>query len=436
MESYLEKQLVQLPDAPGVYLFYNDKKELIYVGKATSLKNRVKSYYKGRRYSRPIEQLIHEVADIKWKITDSVLEAVILESICIKKYQPRHNILGKDNKSWNYIVITREEYPRVETTRQYDLEQLSAVDVKRMYAYIFGPYPGLNRRAAMKLLARLFHISFCKPGQKRPCLYYEMGQCLGVCVRAIPPRDYKRKVIQPLVTLLKGQKKQLLFMIERQMKQAAAAHDFEEAARLRDQLESLYRIHDITLLNNSFIEEPGEEKTRPLVHLGKPGEEKKRTASDESVRMTRVEGYDISNLGMTGKVGSMVVFVHGEPDRQKYRKFRIRTVEGQSDVDCLAEVLNRRLNHPEWPLPALFVIDGGKPQLNMAKKILEDRQVNIPIIGIAKGSERKRNDIFFGEPAPELIRWANVNQRLLIRVRDEAHRFAVNYQRHTRRIRA
>ncbi len=461
----MTKEEIQfLPDAPGIYLFYNHERGLIYVGKATSLKNRVKSYFVLRHGSgqviRPIEQMIHEVADIRWKETDSALEAVILESITIKKYQPKYNVLGKDNKSWNYIVITKDEYPGVETMRQYELEQMTPVEIKKRYRHIFGPYPGLNRRATMKLLARLFHISFCeaspasafrgKGKQPRPCLYYEMGQCFGVCIRALSGADYKERVIRPLVTLLRGQKKKLLRLLEARMEAESRAHHFEEAARLRDQLVSLRRIHDIAILNESFVKDPtlgptalagrarlaAEEVGRvtPLLLPPTRGESDTRQAPRSSLELVRVEGYDISNLGPTGQVGSMVVFVHGEPDTRQYRKFRIRDVAGQSDVDCLAEVIERRLNHDDWPLPAVFLVDGGKPQLNRVKQILEKRKVRIPVIGIAKGPERKRNDFFLGSTEPEFIRWADSHREMLIRVRDEAHRFAVQYQRRTRRI--
>lgn len=427
----IQEQLKKLPDNPGIYLFYNTEKELIYVGKATSLKNRVKSYFIGKRYSRPIENMIHEVVNIKWKETDSVLEAVILESICIKKYQPKYNVLGKDNKSWNYIVITRDEYPRVETAREYELQQLTEAELKKNYLHIFGPYPGLNRRATMKLLARLFNLSFCKPNQDRPCLYYEMGQCFGVCGGKITAKEYKERAIKPLVVLLRGQKKRLLSMIEKRMKQAAKDHDYEEAARLRDQLAALYRIHDIALLNESFFEDAGTDKFVPFTPATISAEDRK--TQKESNDLVRIEGYDISNLGATGKVGSMVVFVHGEPDKRKYRRFRIKTVEGQSDVDCLAEVLERRLNHVEWPLPVLFLIDGGKPQVNRAQQILRDRNIAVPVVGIAKGPERKRNDFIFGDTKTrDVIRWVSENQRLLIKVRDEAHRFAISYQRKIR----
>jgi excinuclease ABC subunit C len=147
-----------------------------------------------------------------------------------------------------------------------------------------------------------------------------------------------------------------------------------------------------------------------------------------------VEGYDISNLGATDKVGSMVVFNKAGPVKSQYRKFTIKTVEGQSDVDCLAEVLERRLNHIEWLLPRVFLIDGGRPQVNKVSEVLKRRGVGIPVIGIAKGSERKRNDIILGDKDPEVIAWVSTHKLLLIKVRDEAHRFAITFNRSKRKL--
>lgn len=412
----IKQILTRLPNNPGIYLFYSNTKELIYVGKATSLKNRVKSYFIGRRTPRPIEEMIHEVVDIKYKETDSVLEAIILESVYIKKFKPKYNVIGKDDKSWNYIVITKDAYPMVKTMREHDFKILRRENVKALkeLKYIFGPYPGLNTRAAMKLLRRIFHFSSCKPLQGKPCLYRQMGQCFGVCTNEITSIDYKEKVIRPLIFFLKGNKKQVIREFEKRMKVASREENFEEARVIRDQLKALYRIQDVALLNESFFEN------------------EQMSASTEQV--VRIEGYDISNLGMTDKVGSMVVFNVSGPLKSEYRKFNIKTVVGQSDVDSLAEVIDRRLNHAEWPLPQLFLIDGGKPQVNKVKAVLALRRVQIPVVGIAKGPERKRNDILLGSKDEKLIRWVSEHRDLLIKVRDEAHRFAITFNRSKRKI--
>ncbi|OGH70679.1 MAG: hypothetical protein A3C90_04105 [Candidatus Magasanikbacteria bacterium RIFCSPHIGHO2_02_FULL_51_14] len=500
MPTSLQRQLKKLPDTQGIYLFSDKNGELLYVGKATSLKNRVRSYWVGKKIPksllasgqapRPIEEMLHEVADIKWKETDSALEAIILEAQYIKKFQPKYNVLGKDDKSWNYIVITKDEYPRVETIRQHELNNVRTTKVTKLrntkiekkqydngtmeqFSHVFGPYPGLNTQATMKLLRRLFQFSTCQPLKKRvgrkdpsspdrnrviqddrkkPCLYRQMGQCLGVCTGEISPVEYKRKVIRPLVTFLRGGKKQLVKTLEREMRMASKAEDFEEAARLRNQIAALRRIHDVALLNKSFFELSGTYPVPRTTYHMREGQKMVR----DTWYVERVEGYDISNLGPTGKVGSMVVFVNGEPDKNQYRRFKIRTVEGQSDVDCLEEVIRRRLRHaPQirnqkseirnrnvWPLPDVFLIDGGKPQVNRVKNVLNEQGIMIPVVGIAKGPERKRNDFVFAnhtnkkedDTNREFIRWVAANKALLIRVRDEAHRFAVGYQRRLRMV--
>jgi excinuclease ABC subunit C len=414
MSNLLDKAKT-LPDAPGVYLFYSSTNELIYVGRATSLKSRVSSYFRGKRTPRPIEEMIHEVAKISHETTDSVLESVLLEARYIKEFQPKYNVLGKDSKSWNYIVITKDVYPRIETIREHELVQLrnEGVEPEKKYSKVFGPYPRLNMKVAQKILRKMFRFSTCEPGQKRQCLYYEMGQCLGVCVGEISSADYKRLVINPLTMFLSGRKKAVIREFEKQMKGFAKKEMFEEASRLRDQIGSLKHIHDVTLIDKSFFEN----------EVFKP---------DEKVR--RIEGYDISNLGSSGMVGSLVVFEKGEPKKSAYRKFNIKQVEGQSDVDCLAEVLNRRLNHHEWQFPDAILIDGGRPQINRIKKVFNERGVTIPFLGIAKGSERKRNDIILGVTDPTFIKWASEHRGLLIRVRDEAHRFAITFQRSKRKI--
>lgn len=415
--------LTQLPNTPGIYLFYTAQKELVYVGKATSLKNRVRSYFSGtQKTSRPIEEMIDEVVHIKWETTESVLEAIILESIYIKKFQPKYNVLGKDNKSWNYIVITNDPYPEVLTLRQHELALMTEKEKKVQYKYVFGPYPGLNKKAAMKVLRRLFHFSTCRPGAKRPCLYRQMGDCLGVCTGDISATEYRKRVITPLATFLRGGKKKLIKEWEQEMKRAAAAEQFERAAALRDQLSSLFRIRDISLLNESFVQDVFD--------------------TTDDTQIVRIEGYDISNFGKTGIVGSMVVFSHGEADSSQYRKFEIKTVKGQSDVDSLREMLERRLRRLgsgdtrfASMDPDLLLIDGGKPQLHTAVAVAKELGVRIPIVSIAKGTERKRNDFFFGEGTPpNIIDWVDRHKEILIRVRDEAHRFAITYQRKKRSL--
>jgi len=392
-----QDKIKKIPEAPGIYLFYKGK-ELVYIGKATSLRNRVRSYLNPKTL-RPIESLINEVTDVKWKTTDSVLEAVILEANYIKEFQPRYNVKTKDDKSWNFFVITKEEFPKLIAVREKNLK-------KEDYLYTFGPYAEMKTSQILKLLHFLFKVSRCNPNQKRPCFDYQLGNCLGVCTNEISSHDYKDKVIRPLVVFLKGKKKRLIISLEKKMKEASKEENFEEAKRLRNQIFSLNKIRDFALLDKSF-----------LVN------EKKKEKS------LRIEGYDISNLGNEAMVGSMVVSDESSLIKSEYKKFKIKSVLGQSDVDCLREVLERRLNHPEWPTPDYILVDGGKPQVNAIKKVLKEKGFNIPVIGIAKGPERKKNEFFFDKDDNFVLN----NENLLIRVRDEAHRFAINYQRDIKR---
>ncbi|MCX6778808.1 MAG: UvrB/UvrC motif-containing protein [Candidatus Magasanikbacteria bacterium] len=398
-----------IPDSPGVYLFYNSKKELIYVGKATSLKSRVKSYWQGPKTPRPVEEMIHEVQNVKWLTTDSVLEAVILEGQYIKKYHPIYNIKWRDDKSWNYLAITQDEFPRLETIREHELKNGTN---QKKYAKMFGPFPNLNILATLKLLRKIFKFSTCTQGQPRPCFYYQIGLCLGVCTNEISPTEYKEKVTKPLLLFLSGKKKQLLKDLNKKMALESKQENFEEAGRLRNQINNLQKIQDIALLHKNFLIDFTRPQTTQII----------------------IEGYDISNLGSSGKVGSLVVFNSEGPLKNQYKKFNVKKVIGQSDVDCLKEILDRRLQHSEWPLPDYLLIDGGLPQINAVQQILKKNKINLPVIGIAKGPDRKKNEFLFLNLKPIQKKWAMANENLLIQVRDEAHRFAITFQRSKRKI--
>jgi excinuclease ABC subunit C len=408
----LTNKLKSLPDAPGIYLFYNSKKELIYIGKATSLRNRVRSYFSRTQKSfRPIEEMIHEVADIRMRETDSVLEAIILEALEIKKNLPRYNVLGKDDKSWNYLVLTRELFPKLKPIRQHEMIRLDAETKKRKFLKVFGPFPHLKTAETLKILRRLFFYSTCEPNQARPCFYYQIRECLGVCTGEIMATEYRKKVVKPLSLFLQGKKQIIIRNFKKEMAAAAKAENFESAGRLRNQIAALEKIQDMALINKNFFEDEIAPKT-PF----------------------RVEGCDISNLGASGKVGSLVVFDEHGAVKSDYKRFKIKTVAGASDVACLREVFARRLKHADWPLPDYFLVDGGKPQLNTVKKVLVKNNLQIPLIGIAKGRERKKNEFFVNPRNEQTLAFIQANQNLLIQTRDEAHRFAIAYQRTTRRL--
>jgi excinuclease ABC subunit C len=389
MKNWRDK-IEKIPNSPGIYLFYN-KGVLMYIGKATSLQKRIKSYLKPKT-ARPIELLIETIDEVQWKVVDSVIEALILEANYIKKLKPKYNIKEKDDKSWNFLVITKEDFPKLKAVRENNL------NVKD-YKYIFGPYAGIKVSQILKILHNLFYVSRCEANQKKPCFDYQLKRCLGVCTNEIDSKAYNKKVIKPLVSFLKGNKKTVINILEKEMKKHSKEKDFEEALRIRNQIFSLKKIVDFSLLDKSFIE-------------------------DQSKQTKRIEAYDISNLGDEVMVGGMVALENNS--FVDYKKFKIKKVKAQSDTDCLKEVIERRFNHSEWQFPDLLLIDGGRSQINAVKKALK---YDIPILGIAKGKKRDKDELIYSVMGD----WIEKNKGVLLKLRDEVHRFSINYQRETKR---
>ena len=440
-----------LPQKPGVYLMKDARGRVIYVGKATNLKSRVSSYWGVQeQVSRPqVRDLIRTVRSIEVVVTPTVIEALILEANRIKELDPKYNIMQKDSKSFLYLVITKEDFPRPLLVRGHELEKTG----ERRYRAVFGPYiQPLALRAALKLVRRIFPWSICTPGQKRACFDYHLGRCPGVCVGAITKEEYG-KVMRNVVLFFEGKKSQILREQKREMERLADAERFEEAAAARGRIFSLEHIQDVAVLTRDESE-----------FFGHP------RRGDLAVNVFgRIEGYDISNISGTSAVGSMVVFVDGEASKKDYRKFRIRTVKGANDYAMLEEVLRRRFSHhPEivpdvngdgkrilpkrrkgdggtmlrtpktadgWPLPDLLMIDGGIGQVNVAKRVLSDAALEIPVVGIAKGFDRKQDQLVYDHANMELARVVTQYKEILQRLRDEAHRFAIGYHRKVRRSR-
>jgi len=392
-----------LPDSPGIYLFYKDR-ELLYVGKAASLKKRVRSYFSNSKNIRPIELLINEINDIKWISTDSAIEAAILEAKYIKKFRPKYNVMGKDDKSWIYLYLTKEPFPKLKTIREHELKDLDKKKIKKL----FGPYPNIKTSEMVRILHSLFYISKCEPNQKRACFDFQIKKCLGVCIGIINEEEYGNRVIKPLTQFLNGNKKAVIKNLEKQMKSFSKNEQFEEANRIKFQIKRLQKIQDASLINKSFVQD----------------------IFKNEIFIKRIEGYDISNLGKSYKVGSMVVFNLSGPSKKDYRKFKIRTVEKQSDIDCLKEVFKRRLTHTDWEMPDIVLVDGGKAQVNLAKKMFK----KVFVFGIAKGRDRKKDEFIFGSKDKKIISFIENNKELFINARNEAHRFAINYQKKLARL--
>jgi len=395
-----------LSDTPGVYLMKGAQGEILYVGKAANLKRRVSSYFT-RPHDYRIQKMVSLVKKVDYRKTDTALEALILEAELIKRYQPPYNVLEKDDKSFLYVELTKEKFPRVLLVRGKSLAT----------GRRFGPFVyGASIREALKILRKIFpytvHTAATSDKRQvtRPCFDYQIGLCPGTCIDAISGKDY-RKNIKNLILIFEGKKKRVLKSLEKEMKQASKNLEFEKAAVLRRQIFGLKHIQDVALISESPLVASGQS-----LPAGRQG----------IVAGYRIEGYDISNISGTSAVGSMVVFEGGGPNKSEYRKFKIQTIHQSDDVGMLREVLHRRFSprhlNGGWRIPDLILIDGGLGQVNAARQVILEAGLRIPIIGIAKGPTRKKNEFVGAIPH-------GVAEKTLIRVRDEAHRFAIAYHR-------
>lgn len=421
MRRNKEELYEHLPETPGVYLMKDAAGEPLYIGKAANLKRRVSSYFLKPHDAR-LERLVERIAKIDYKSTDSALEALILESALIKKWEPPFNIREKDDKSFLYVGVTKETFPRILLLRGKELENRRAPHLRSVH----GPFvSSSSAREALRVMRRIFPWNTHPPEKagkmKRPCFDYGIGLCPGTCVGAVGRREYMHTV-RSVERFFSGEKKKIISELEHEMRRASKRLEFEKAEKIKRRLFALRHIQETALLSEENF--------------------KIQTADVEPQITKRIEGYDISNISGTDPVGSMVVFVGTRQsagrkkeaavwthDKSQYRKFIIKTVEGSNDVAMLREVLERRFSHaPEekgWIYPDVVLVDGGKGQVNAAKAVLAEKKINIPVLGIAKGPERKRNDIIGKRPE-----W--VSERTLERVRDEAHRFAIAFHRKRR----
>jgi excinuclease ABC subunit C len=394
-----------LPDSPGVYLMKNKKGEIIYVGKATSLKKRVSSYFHKAHDSR-LEKLVSEIASIDFKYADSILEATILEAGLIKKIQPKFNVKEKSDKSWTYLAISKNEFPKLLLIRGLELKtEYQPSD----FLEVFGPFTSKkNLETILNIVRKIFPWSNCEPNAKKPCFYFQIGRCPGICVGKISSFEYK-KIINNIRLLFRGQKPALLKKLKKEMNLLSRREKFEEAASLRNKIKKLEHIEDVALLESEDFSD----------------------FSKKENKFSRLEGYDISNISGTSAVGSMVVFEDLKPAKNEYRKFKICSLNQINDTGMISEILSRRFNN-SWPYPDLILIDGGLGQVNAAKKVLSGLKINIPVIGIAKGKNRKNNRLVFGFSEKKLVSEVSALKKTLILLRDEAHRFAVSYHRRLR----
>lgn len=399
----LRERLATLPDQPGVYLFRDAAHRLLYVGKALSLKKRVSSYARhAQLLPLKVAHMVRQIAEVEIRTVASEAEALLLEAQLIKELKPKYNVSFRDDKMYPMLKITNEPFPRLMVTRR-------KADDGAAY---FGPYTDASAmHEAVRFLRRVFPMRTCRTFPNTPCLEYHLGQCLAPCVDYISATRYQR-IVEDLVAFLKGNTDRLLRDLMRRMKRAAQDQRFEEAARLRRQIEALSSV--IVAKERSSAAGPLDQLQAALTLPRLP---------------RRIEGFDISNIFGTFAVGSMVVFQDAKPLKADYRKFRIRTVRGIDDYQMMREVIRRRYSgtlSKELPAPDLILVDGGKGQLSAAVDELKALGATLPILGLAKRFEQ----IFLpGASQPIVLLPQSPVLHLVQRVRDEAHRFAISYHR-------
>lgn len=546
----IQEELKKLPAKPGVYIMHDDKDAIIYVGKAISLKNRVRQYFQSsRNLGVKKEQMVQQIARFEYIITDSELEALVLECNLIKEHRPKYNTMLKDDKSYPFIKVTvNEEYPRV----------LFARRMKKDKAKYFGPYTSSGAvKDSLELIRKLYHVRTCSRnlprdiGKERPCLYYHIKQCKAPCQGYISREEYRAQ-IDGVLDFLNGDYKKLLKELEGKMLAASEELRFEEAVEYRDLMQSIQRIGERQKITGSqgedkdviamaaddedavvqvffirdgkmigrdhfylkiaadasssqvllnFVKQfyagtpfiPKElilqeeiEETQVLeewltkkrgqrvrIRVPKKGTKEKlvelaarnaqmvlsqdrekikreegRTIGAmkeicdllELEEITRVESYDISNISGFESVGSMVVYERGKPKRNDYRKFKIKSVKGPDDYASMEEVLSRRFHRGLQEqddqeetggfsrFPDLILMDGGKGQVHIAERVLDDLGLDIPVCGMVKDdSHRTRGLYYHDQEIP--ISHSTEGFKLITRIQDEVHRFAIEYHR-------
>lgn len=541
----IDDELKKLPSKPGVYLMHDSKDEIIYVGKAINLKNRVRQYFqKSRNINTKIEKMVSKIKYFEYIVTDSEIEALILECNLIKENRPRYNTMLKDDKGYPYIRVNiNEEFPRISFTRE----------IKKDNAKYFGPYISAGAvKDTLELLRKIYKIRTCNRvlprdiGKERPCLNYEIKQCLAPCQGYVNQEDYK-KSIENVVSFLSGNYKDVLKMLEDKMKAASENMEYEDAAEYRDLLNNVkkiaikqkvefgntldkdviaYALEDqsavvqVFFIRNgkllgrehfylrissyekesqileSFIKQyyagtpfiPGElllqesvedeqvisdwlsSKRGAKVTIKKPvkgekeklvelarknamqilSQDKEKLKREEMKtigalreienllsleNLSRIESFDISNISGYDNVGSMVVYENGKPRKNDYRKFKIKWVKGADDYMSMEEMLTRRFSHgiddKFSKLPDLIMMDGGKGQVNIALKVLGNLGLEIPVCGMVKDDNHRTRGLYFNNVKIP-INISSEGFKLITRIQDETHRFAIEYHRKLR----
>lgn len=423
MNDIIEEKLSLLPNSPGVYIMKDSAGDIIYVGKAVVLKNRVSQYFQNSKsHSVKVRAMVARIADFDIIMVGTEVEALILECKLIKKYRPKYNISLKDDKMYPYLkVTTKEDFPRVFITRKL---------VKDGSRY-FGPYTDAGAlKDCLKLLKRMFPLRSCRTIREgQSCLEYHIKRCLAPCIGKVSREEY-RSMIRRVCLFLDGRTKQVESELKLQMEGAAEELDFELAARLRDQLLAVQKLSEMQKLVSKPREDEFVIKERVYAQTIGAVEELGKYLG-LAVPPFRMECFDISHNQGSETVASMVVFEGGTAKKSAYRRFKIRSAEGKpDDFKSMREVTSRRYGDPDAEMPDLIVIDGGKGQLSSALEIIRGAgHLEVPVVGLAKREEEVFRE---GETEPVILPRDSQALFLIQRIRDEAHRFAITYHRKLR----
>lgn len=387
-----------LPDAPGVYFFRDADGTILYIGKATSLKDRVRSYFnpdlmvaRGLR----LVTMVTLASTVTYQETGSVLEALLLESKLIKDHTPIYNAKEKDDKSFTCVVITKEQFPRVLTMRIRDYEKKFT---KKETLVVYGPFASLSQlREAMKIIRKMFpYRDTCEVGSAKPCFNAQLTLCPGICTSLISQEDYKKNIAN-IRKLFEGKKTEIKISLKKDMEDYAKRQLFEKAASVRNTLFALDHIKDISLIkeedivafkNNNF----------------------------------RIEAYDVAHISGTSRVGVMVVIEGRHIEKDQYRKFKLEE-NTNDDYEGLRQILLRRFSHKEWRFPDLIVIDGGLAHKQTAEKVLASLSLLIPCVSVVKDERHKPKDVL-GDKVH-----VDYNKKEILLANSEAHRFAIGYHK-------
>ncbi len=423
----IDKKIIDnLPTTFGVYIFKKNS-EILYVGKSVNIKARVRSHLENAQLDKKEALIVTQSNNLDWITTENEVQALLLESELIKKYQPKYNVIWKDDKSYLYIKITvSDDYPKIFLTRKKDIES----DKNKAKNLYFGPFSAV--KVVESLISDIRHIiPFCteKNLGKKPCFYSKIGLCQP-CPNVIENQKDKKiklqlkrqyhKNIKKVIEFFQGKVTKILDNFYDQLKKLIKEEKFEEAINIRNKIFRLERLinqplnYDQTKTENKSLKILLAELKKYFPNLKK---------------LQRIECYDISNLGKKNQVASMVVMTNGKIDKSQYRRFKIKNTQLNSDFDRLEEVIKRRFEN-YWPRPDLLVIDGGRPQIKTVMTILKNMKIDIPMVGIAKNPDR----LIIGQEDFLTVKYPQTNFgfNLIKLLRDEAHRFAKKYHIHLR----